>query len=99
LRRLGNTGESRSRYDGVQRKFFRERASLKFLDKYRPEAPSVSYENIDGFIATIISEKQATLNELRTIYSLEDAFNMWEVIAVNRYNEHLAIEHSKKQNK
>jgi len=32
---------------------------------------------------------------LRTIYSLEDAFNIWEVIMVNRWNEHLAIEHAK----
>lgn len=42
-----------------------------------------------------MAEGQANLNELRTIYTLEDAFNMWEVIVVKRYNEHLAIEHAK----
>jgi len=30
------------------------------------------------------------------IYSLEDAFNMWEVIAVNRFNEWQAVEKAKK---
>jgi hypothetical protein len=34
---------------------------------------------------------------LRTVYTLEDAFRMWEVITVTKYNEYLAIEHAKKQ--
>ena len=75
--------------------FFRERASLRFLRGYRPEVALVDYQNIDGFIATIISEKQATLQELKTGYTLEEAYDLWEVIAVNRYNEHLAVEHAK----
>jgi len=50
---------------------------------------------VDGFIGAIISSGQATLHELKTVYSLEDAFDMWEVIAVTRYNEHLAIEQAK----
>jgi len=41
-------------------------------------------------IAAIIDEKKATLHELRTIYSLEDAYQIWEVIAVRRYNEYKA---------
>ncbi len=47
----------------------------------------------------IIAEGKATLNELKTIYSIEDAFNLYEIIAVTRYNEFLAIEHSKKKHR
>lgn len=55
----------------------------------------MDFKNIDGFIAAIVADGKATLNELKTIYSLEDAFKMWEVITVTRYNEHLAMEHAK----
>jgi hypothetical protein len=59
----------------------------------------VDFQNIDGFIGAIVADGKATLNELKTIYTLEDAFLMWEVIAVTRYNEYLAMEHAKKQQK
>ena len=77
--------------------FFSKRADLQFLCRYRPEAPCVDYQNVDSFIAVIIAEGKATLQELRTIYSLEDAFTLWETIVVPRYNEYLAIEHAKKK--
>ena len=48
-------------------------------------------------MGTIIEANKATLNELRTVYTLEDAFLMWEVIAVNRFNEYKAMEKAKKQ--
>ena len=54
---------------------------------------------MDGFIGSIIADGKATLNELKTIYSLEDAFTMYEIIAVTKYNEFLAIEHAKKKSK
>jgi hypothetical protein len=56
----------------------------------------MDFQNIDGFIGAIVADGKATLHELKTVYTLEDAFLMWEVIAVTRYNEHLAIEHSKR---
>jgi hypothetical protein len=34
---------------------------------------------------------------LKTVYDLEDAFDLFEVIATNRFNEYLAIEHAKKK--
>lgn len=37
------------------------------------------------------------MNELRTVYTLEDLFDMHEVIAVTRWNEHLAIQHATKK--
>jgi len=55
----------------------------------------VDFQNVDGFIGAILAEDKASLHELRTIYDLEDAFNIWEVIMVSRYNEHLAVEHAK----
>ena len=57
----------------------------------------MDYKNIDGFIGALIAEGKASLNELKTVYTLEDAFYMWEVIAVTRYNEFLAMEYAKKQ--
>jgi len=33
---------------------------------------------------------------LKTVYSLEDAFDIWEAIAVSKYNEYLAIKHAQK---
>lgn len=86
-------------YDRVQLYFFSERGALDFLRRYRPESPSVDFQNIDGFIGAIVADGKATLHELKTIYTLEDAFLMWEVIAVTRYNEYLAMEHAKKQQK
>ena len=57
----------------------------------------MDYKNLDGFIGAIVAEARATLNELKTIYSLEDAFLLFETIAVTRYNEYLAAKHA--QNK
>jgi hypothetical protein len=57
----------------------------------------VDFQNIDGFIGAVIAEGKATLHELRTIYTLEDALDMWEIIAVTRYNEQLAMEHAEKE--
>lgn len=56
----------------------------------------MDFKNINPFIATIISDGKASLNELRTIYSLEDALNLWEIIAIKKYNEYLAMEYAKK---
>jgi len=52
---------------------------------------------MDGFLGAILAEGKASLNELRTIYSLEDAFLMWEVIAVTKYNDYLAAKHAMKK--
>ena len=77
--------------------FFSKWASLDFLKRYRPEYPTVDYQNVDEFIAAIIADGKATLHELKTIYTLEDSFKLWEIIAVTKYNEYLAIEYAKKQ--
>jgi len=60
------------------------------LGTINPEFTGIDCPNVNGMIAAIIDEKKATLHELRTIYSLEDAYQIWEVIAVRRYNEYKA---------
>lgn len=44
-------------------------------------------KNIKSSYAAIISEKIATLHELRTVYDMEDFLNFLEIIQVNRLNE------------
>lgn len=43
---------------------------------------------MSALVGTVVSHKLATLYELQTIYSYEDALDMYEVIVVNNYNEH-----------
>lgn len=38
-------------------------------------------------IGALISAKLATLYELQTVYSLEDAYNLLELLIVDRFNE------------
>ena len=40
-------------------------------------------------IGRLISSKLATLKELQTDYSLEDAYNLFEVLTVDNYNDQL----------
>lgn len=72
-------------------RFFRTWANLKFnILGYRPEFKTVDVENMDKFITPILNDKQATLHELQTIYSLEDAFKLNELVLVSRFNQYLA---------
>lgn len=50
-------------------------------------------------VAQILQSGQATLNELRTIYSLEDMYSMWEVVYVEVYNQWKVNEYRKTQQK
>lgn len=47
------------------------------------------YLNVDDLIGFLIYNKLATLNELKTIYSVEDAMYMYEAYSVPKYNEYL----------
>lgn len=49
------------------------------------------YQNIDGLIGSLVANRMATLNELKTIYSLEDAMDMYEAFIIPRYNEWKAM--------
>lgn len=43
----------------------------------------------------IVARRLATLHELETVYSYEDALNMAEVLTVQNYNEWAAMEAAK----
>ena len=49
----------------------------------------IQYPTVSGIVGVIISRGMATLFELQEVYSWEDAYNMYEVILVNNYNESL----------
>tara|TARA_R110000868_G_scaffold124114_1_gene328306 strand:+ start:649 stop:1170 length:522 start_codon:yes stop_codon:yes gene_type:complete len=51
------------------------------------EEPPYKYVNIDSGVAAVISNKFATMQELRTVYDYEDYSNMLEIIQVNISNE------------
>ncbi len=76
--------------------FFSTREDIRFPRWDNEPAPRTSYKNIDPFFAIIIADGKATLKELKESYSLEDAYILWEVITVTKYNEFLAIEDAKK---
>ena len=42
-------------------------------------------------VGAIIGEGSAKLHELRTVYTLEDAFDMYEVIDTRKFNEWLSV--------
>jgi hypothetical protein len=46
--------------------------------------------NIPRTIAVVVSARLATLNELQTIYGLEDMYSLLEINAVDAHNEHIA---------
>jgi hypothetical protein len=48
--------------------------------------------NIHPYFALLITEKMVTLNELKTVYSMSDIFDLIEVIQVNSYNRRLLSE-------
>lgn len=53
------------------------------------------YPNIPALFGVLISQKIATLHELKTVYSYEDAIYMYEAVMVPKYNEWLTLERAK----
>ena len=48
-------------------------------------------------IGVIVSRRLATLYELQTVYSLDDAADLYEIAAVNNYNEWRSAEEVKRR--
>ena len=63
---------------------------MSFLNAVEEGAGSREFQNVDSLIGQIIGSGKATLHELRTIYTLEDAFIMWESVIIPKYNEYIA---------
>ena len=59
----------------------------------------VQYRNIDALVAFLIERKAATLQELKTIYTLEDAMNMQEALEVPLINQWHEMEREKFRSK
>jgi len=49
----------------------------------------VRYANVPPVIGTLVSARLATLTELQTVYGVEDAYNMLEVLKVDMHNERI----------
>ena len=56
----------------------------------------IEYPTVPGMIAVIITRRLATLHELQTVYSIDDAVDLYEIAAVNNYNEWRSAEEAKK---
>ena len=52
----------------------------------------IEYPTVPGIIGVIITRQLATLHELQTVYSIDDAADLYEIAAVNNYNEWKASE-------
>jgi hypothetical protein len=52
----------------------------------------IQYPTVPGIVGVVISKGMATLFDLQTKYSLDDLYDMYEVILVNNYNESLLYE-------
>ena len=39
-----------------------------------------------AIIAVLVSRRMATLHELQTVYGVEDAYNMMEIVMIDDYN-------------
>jgi 4-diphosphocytidyl-2C-methyl-D-erythritol kinase len=42
---------------------------------------------VPAIIGALVSNRAATLHELQTVYGLEDAYDMLEIIAVDNHNQ------------
>jgi hypothetical protein len=47
--------------------------------------------------AGLVAHRFATLAELQTVYSYEDALNMYEVLTIRNYNEWVVQENARKK--
>ena len=51
---------------------------------------------VDGIIYMLVSNKMATLKELRDEYSIEEAMDMLEIFLISSYNQAQAIKDVKR---
>ena len=49
----------------------------------------MDYLNVPRSIATVVSSRHATLHELDTVYSVQDLWELLEIITVDSYNTNL----------
>lgn len=47
----------------------------------------INYKHVNPMFGVLISRHLATLYELQTIYSIDDAVDLYEIAATDNYNE------------
>lgn len=47
----------------------------------------IEYANLPPIIGTLVSSRLATLHELQTVYGIEDAYRLLEVVGVDNHNK------------
>jgi hypothetical protein len=75
---------------GIAHGFFIGRHPLDLRMKSGGRTP-YKYQNVPIIIGTLISNRIATLHELDTIYGVQDAYDMLEILIVDGYNNANAI--------
>ena len=50
----------------------------------------MEYINLSAIIGGLVSSRICTLYELQSVYSLEDAMNLWEVLSIDGHNQNQA---------
>jgi len=54
---------------------------------------------VDPIIGALVANKYATMHELNTVYTIEQAYDLYEILAVTRYNEFMAIKEANERRK
>jgi len=54
----------------------------------------MKYKNISSLIGVLVSSRIATLHDLSTVYGIKDAYDLFEVVAVDSFNIHKAVRNS-----
>lgn len=55
----------------------------------------MNYINLSVIIGGLVSSRICTLHELQSVYSFEDALNLWEVLSIDGYNKNQAQKRQK----
>ena len=53
--------------------------------------------NCDNFLSAIIASGKASLLELKSRYSLEDAYIIWEAVALASYNDYMQMKQAQER--
>ena len=77
-------------------RFFSDERAARIRGIPRPSGHQtqgiIEYPTVSSLVGVIVSRRLATLYELQTVYSLDDAVDLYEIAAVNNYNEWRASE-------
>ena len=78
----------------TSRGFFRSRCKLDIGKRYSGGESSKfkEYKNIPPIIGVLVSRKLATLTELQTVYGVQDAYDLLEIVMIDDYNREVANE-------